>query len=142
MRVRQVNERQARTIVVGIDALPEGVTGFAAYLSLTSAFAETDDQFEFQPDCVRFLEPASPIVAGNMFQRRGEFWQLSFDGGTKFLKDSIGLGYIARLLMEPHRDIPAVTLLAARIGIDPLVTTGSSGEVLDDQAITRALRPR
>src|SRR5690606_30460099 len=37
-------------------------------------------------------------------------------------------------LTEPHRDIPAVTLLAARTGIDPLVASGSSGEVLDNRA--------
>lgn len=124
----------ARTIVVGIDLLPDGTIGFAASLPLTSAFAETDDHFEFQLDHVRSLVSAQTIVAGNVFQRRGEFWQLSFDGDTKFLKDSVGLGYIARLLMEPHREVPAVTLLAARAGIDPLVTSGSSGEVLDDQA--------
>jgi hypothetical protein len=35
--------------------------------------------------------------------------------------------------MEPNVSIPAVTLLAARAGIDPLVATGSSGEVLDDK---------
>jgi len=124
----------ARTIVVGIDLLPDGATGFAASLPVTSAFAVNDDQFEFQLDRVRSLISSQAIVAGNVFQRRGEFWQLSFVGETKFLKDSVGLGYIARLLIEPHRDIPAVTLLAARAGIDPLVTTGSSGEVLDDQA--------
>lgn len=59
---------------------------------------------------------------------------MSFDGESKYLKDSVGLGYIARLLMEPYREVPAVTLLAARAGIDPLVTSGSSGELLDDQA--------
>jgi hypothetical protein len=44
------------------------------------------------------------------------------------------MGYIARLLMEPNVSIPAVTLLAARAVIDPLVATGSSGEFLDDEA--------
>ncbi len=44
------------------------------------------------------------------------------------------MGYIARLLREPKRDIPAITLLAARVGIDPLVASGSSGEILDDEA--------
>ena len=68
------------------------------------------------------------------FRRRSEFWVLSFGGKTIYLKDSVGLAYIARLLSEPHRDIPAVSLLAARAGIDPLVSTGSSGEMLDDDA--------
>lgn len=127
------NMPPARTIVVGIDGALDGA-GFAASLSLESAFVVTDDRIEFQPERVRSVVSAQSIVAGNVFQQRGEFWQLSFAGETKFLKDSVGLRYIARLLMEPNRDIPAVTLLAARAGIDPLVATGSSGEVLDDQA--------
>lgn len=69
-----------------------------------------------------------------VFRRRGEFWVLTFEGLTAYLKDSVGLAYIARLLSEPHRDIPAVSLLAARVGIDPLVSTGSSGALLDDAA--------
>lgn len=40
-----------------------------------------------------------------------------FDGTTVFLKDTVGMGYIARLLAEPDREIPAVTQLAACAGI-------------------------
>ena len=43
------------------------------------------------------------------------------------------MGYIARLLAEPNRDIPAVALLAARAGIDPLVATGSLGPTMDEE---------
>jgi hypothetical protein len=61
-------------------------------------------------------------------------WVLSLDGKTVYMKDSVGLVYIARLLSEPHRDIAAVSLLAARAGIDPRVAAGSSGPILDEQA--------
>jgi len=71
-------------------------------------------------------------VAAFVFRRYGEFWRLTFDGQTVYLKDSVGLAYIARLLNEPNRDIPAVSLLAARAGIDPRLASGSSGELLDD----------
>ena len=124
----------ARTIVVCSRDVPPDVGGFAAILTLPSAFGAEDGQVTLQLDRIRSGVSSQAIAAGNVFQRRGEFWQLSFDGETKFLKDSVGLGYIARLLMEPHREIPAVTLLAARAGIDPLVATGSSGELLDDEA--------
>lgn len=124
----------ARTVAVGIAPMPDNPAGIAASLPLASAFAVVAEGIEFQLDRVRSIVSAHSIVAGNVFQQRGEFWQLSFDGETKFLKDSVGLGYIGRLLLESNRDIPAVTLLAARAGIDPLVTTGSSGEVLDDHA--------
>jgi hypothetical protein len=107
---------------------------FAASLPMTTAFAIAENQFEFQLKLVQSHLSRQSIVAENVFKKRGEFWQLSFGGDTTFLKDSVGLGYIARLLIEPNREIPAVTLLAARTGIDPLVASGSSGEVLDDQA--------
>jgi hypothetical protein len=71
--------------------------------------------------------------ADQIFRLQGEFWQIRYDGKTVFVKDTVGLGYIARLLTEPNRDISAVQLLAARAGIDPLITTGSSGDVLDEQ---------
>lgn len=71
-------------------------------------------------------------AAAFIFRRDGEFWRLTFDGQTVYLKDSVGLTYIARLLNEPHRDIPAVALLAARAGIDPRIASGSSGAWLDD----------
>lgn len=123
----------AQTILIGICDLP-AAAGFAAAVSLTSAFEFADGRSELQWDHIRSAVSSGATIQGNVFQRRGEFWQLSFEGETKYFKDSVGLGYIARLLMEPGRDVPAVTLLAARAGIDPLVATGSSGIVLDDQA--------
>ncbi|GAB6166179.1 hypothetical protein JCM19992_21790 [Thermostilla marina] len=69
-----------------------------------------------------------------VFRRRGQMWVLKFQGETVFMQDSRGLFYIARLLAEPGRDIPAVMLLAAAEGIDTRITGGTSGPVLDDQA--------
>ncbi|GIW56289.1 MAG: hypothetical protein KatS3mg082_2750 [Nitrospiraceae bacterium] len=71
-------------------------------------------------------------AASFVFRRYGEFWRLTFEGQTVYLKDSVGLAYIARLLNEPNRDIPAVSLLAARAGIDPRIASGSSGKLLEE----------
>jgi hypothetical protein len=71
-------------------------------------------------------------AAAFVFRRYGEFWRLTFDGQTVYLKDSVGLAYIARLLNESNRDIPAVSLLAARAGIDPRLASGSSGKLLEE----------
>lgn len=79
---------------------------------------------------VQPAQDANPMNVAS-FRRQGEFWVLRFGGETVYLKDSVGLAYIARLLSEPQRDIPAVSLLAVRAGIDPLISTGSAGEVLD-----------
>lgn len=68
----------------------------------------------------------------NVFRRRDDFWELAFEGKTIHLKHAVGFAYIAHLLTEPNRYIPAVTLHSLRTGIDPLVSTGSSGPILDD----------
>ncbi len=123
-----------RTVVVRTAEAPDMFDGYAATLALTSAFAFGSGQFEFQINRVRALLVIESAVVGNVFQRRGEFWQMSFEGETKYFKDSVGIGYIARLLIQPHKIVSAVTLLAARAGIDPLVTAGTSGEVLDAES--------
>lgn len=69
-----------------------------------------------------------------VFRRKGKIWTLRFEGEVVHMKDSVGLAYIARLLREPDRDIPAISLLAARAGIDPLAASGSAGEILDGEA--------
>ncbi len=71
-----------------------------------------------------------------VFRRHGKGWEITFRGKTTLMRDSRGLFYISRLLAEPGRDVPAVTLLAAATGIDPRVATGSSGPILPDD--TRA----
>lgn len=123
-----------RTVIVCTGETPDLIDGYAATLSLTTAFTFNSGRFEFQVDQVRGMLVTESAVVGNVFQRRGEFWQMSFEGETKYFKDSVGIGYIARLLIQPHKIISAVTLLAARVGIDPLVTAGTSGEVLDAES--------
>ncbi|MCA9082014.1 MAG: hypothetical protein KDA58_15740 [Planctomycetaceae bacterium] len=123
-----------RTVVVRTADAPDMVDGYAATLALTSAFALDSGQFEFQINRVRALLVIESAVVGNVFHRRGEFWQMSFEGDTKYFKDSVGIGYISRLLIQPHRIISSVMLLAARAGIDSLVAAGTSGEILDEEA--------
>ncbi len=77
------------------------------------------------------------LVAPNLFHRRGENWDIGFDGGEVLsFTDSVGIAYIARLLSEPNVQIPAVTLLASRAGIDPRIPSGSSGSAIDDRGRT------
>jgi len=51
------------------------------------------------------------------------------------MEDARGLPYLARLLAEPR--VPAASLLAAVTGIDPRITTGTSGRLLDDEAMAK-----
>lgn len=123
-----------RTVIVRTGEAPDMVDGYAATLALPTAFTFDSGRIEFQVDQVRRVLVTESAAVGNVFQRRGEFWQMSFEGTTKYFKDSVGIGYIARLLIQPNKIIAAVTLLAARAGIDPLVAAGTSGEMLDAES--------
>ena len=48
----------------------------------------------------------------NVFRREGDFWSLSFEGRTVRLKDLKGMHYLARLLVEPGRELHALNLVA------------------------------
>lgn len=109
-------------------------TGFAAVMTLFSAFETEEDRLVLRAELLRELIISQSNEADQIFRLKGEFWQLRYSGKTVFVKDTVGLGYIARLLTEPNRDISAIQLLAARAGIDPLVALGSSGAVLDEQS--------
>jgi hypothetical protein len=120
-----------RTILVGTGDLSDA-SGFAAVASLATAFDFADGKFAIQPERIRSLLHVADSLQGNVFRLVGDYWHVSFDGKTTHLEDVAGHGYIARLLAEPKRNIPAVTLLAARAGLDPRVAAGSLGEQLDD----------
>jgi hypothetical protein len=72
-----------------------------------------------------------------VFRRHGKGWEITFQGKTALMRDSRGLFYISRLLADCGHDVPAVSLLAAATGIDPRVTTGSSGPLLTDETRTK-----
>ena len=70
-----------------------------------------------------------------MFRRHGHYWVIKYDTELVLLHSTNGLSYLARLLVDPGRKIPAAFLLAAEMGIDPRIPVGSSGPVLDDKAL-------
>jgi hypothetical protein len=73
----------------------------------------------------------------NVFRRVGEVWVIKYEREMILMENARGLSYLARLLAEPSRIVPAASLLAAVAGIDPRITTGTSGRLLDDQAIAK-----
>lgn len=122
-----------KTVLVTVGGSMDVFSAFAAVLPLASAFRL--DQGGVQLDANRIRASLRTNIAGpaNIFRLRGQFWELVYDGKTAYMKDSVGLAYLARILVEPDRDIPAVSLLAARAGIDPLIASGSLGQVFDDE---------
>lgn len=123
----------SQTILIHVGDTHSIPVEFVARVPLESAFGLADDRVVLRRDRIRSVISTSASAQGNMFQRRGDYWHISFDGATTTLKDSVGFVYIARLLMEQRREIPAITLLSIRTGIDPRVASGSSGETLDDE---------
>ncbi len=90
---------------------------------------------------------------GNVFQKTGQFWTISYDGRTLRLKDSKGLQFLHFLLAHPGEEFHAQRLLAEvegnASGHGDTSTTmerqflndglnvsslGDAGPVLDDQA--------
>ena len=105
----------ARTVVISPGEIQERPDDLAAVFTLDAAFELTEAGVVFQAKRVRSAITAQSTDVGNVFKLRGEFWQATFAGETQHFKDSVGMKYIARLLSEPHKDIPAVTLAVAPV---------------------------
>ncbi len=125
-----------KTVLIMAGGPVDAQSAFAATSPLASAFRFGVGGFQLDANRIRSSLRPNVAAPANIFRLRGQFWELAYDGKTVYLKDSVGLAYLARVLVEPERDIPAVPLLAARAGIDPLVASGSSGEVFDAETRT------
>lgn len=75
--------------------------------------------------------------SASVFRRLGQVWVIKYDRSMILMQDARGLSYLARLLADANRIVPAASLLAAVAGIDPRITSGSSGRLLDDQAMAK-----
>ncbi|MCO6455512.1 MAG: hypothetical protein J5I93_09465 [Pirellulaceae bacterium] len=73
----------------------------------------------------------------SVFRRLGQIWVIKYEREMILMQDARGLAYLARLLADAGHDVPAVSLLAVVAGIDPRITSGTSGSLLDDQAMAK-----
>lgn len=122
----------SRMILIGDRLSPDG---FASCLTIEEAFSFDDGVTTLRGYRLRQLIPVSNVGTGNAFFRKGQMWVVRYEGQEVYLENNVGPLYIARLLATPHRAVPAVTLLASRIGIDERKLTGSSGELADEQSV-------
>jgi hypothetical protein len=74
-------------------------------------------------------EPGRPAVC----ERHGRRWRIELGGRAVLVEHSVGLRYLAVLLANPGREIPAVEL-AAGPDVPSGTRTGSAQPVLDDTA--------
>lgn len=125
----------------------------ACLLSLSEAIAPgAGGDFVMTPVAERLLDrfqrslhAAESVAAGdepNLFRRTGDVWELRFDGGQRFPvahREARGLAYLHLVLQRPR--IPHSVLELDRVvaGATHTPQSGSSGEMLDDEA-RRAFR--
>jgi hypothetical protein len=48
------------------------------------------------------------------FRKKGEIWDLEFDGEAGQYRDRVGLNYIAQMLGQAHKSVDAVDLCASQ----------------------------
>jgi tetratricopeptide (TPR) repeat protein len=80
------------------------------------------------------------------FKREGEYWLVAFDGDSFRVRDSKGMGYLARLLATPNREVHSLELArldhggrsSPQIAVDDGLTEGELGDAgpaLDADAV-------
>lgn len=75
--------------------------------------------------------------SASVFRRLGQVWVIKFEREMILMEDARGLSYLARVLADVGRVVPAASLLAVVAGIDQRITAGTSGRLLDDQAMAK-----
>jgi tetratricopeptide (TPR) repeat protein len=85
--------------------------------------------------------PAGDATRRAGLVREGELWTLTHGGGSFHLKDSKGMGYLARLLGDPHAEVHVVELQAGAPVPELRANAETAGAWLDEEA-KRAYRER
>ena len=86
------------------------------------------------PDSEDSAEGAAGSANGLTFRKRGERWEVCYDGQTVHVEHRVGMDYLALLLSRPACAFPADRLRAAVAGVDT-AAPGSAEEVIDAQAL-------
>jgi hypothetical protein len=82
------------------------------------------------------VQPNQPAGANLpfVFALEGETWNVSYQGESFRLRDSLGLRYLARLFEQPNRGIGALELSGVTPSDVKLADQSDAGELLDERA--------
>lgn len=84
--------------------------------------------------------PGSPAEKEQyVFRKKGQSWELTFEGRATLVRESKGILYIAELMRAPGREVFVAELFASTQGVAH-VPVGTGGEILDDKARRDYLR--
>ncbi len=79
--------------------------------------------------------PGSPAEKEQyVFRKKGQSWELTFEGRATLVRESKGILYIAELMRAPGREVFVAELFASTQGVAH-VPLGTGGETLDDKAL-------
>lgn len=88
-----------------------------------------------------FLVGATALTSANdhkpqIIRREGEFWTVEFAGGVTRMRDTVGVRYLAYLLIRPNLEVSSLDIyIAGSRGAAPAGDDGAAG---DGQAAERA----
>ena len=78
--------------------------------------------------------PGSPAEKEQyVFRKKGQSWELTFEGRATLVRESKGILYIAELMRAPGREVFVAELFASTQGVAH-VPIGTAGETIDDKA--------
>jgi tetratricopeptide (TPR) repeat protein len=102
-----------------------------AQLTAAATIAEPLGMTEVTARAAQLHQGQRTPTADCEFRREGEYWTIGFDGKAIRLKHTKGLQYLAALLAQPGRDIPAVDLAALADGVE---VVNAPADILDARA--------
>jgi tetratricopeptide (TPR) repeat protein len=126
-------------------------TSVALGMAMAGLLVDWDPQPEDRAATVNASgAPAAPVAAAS-FRREGEYWSIEFGAETLRVRDSKGMGHLARLLRVPGQEIHALDLArdegsdttasatpaGQRVARDDRLSgngLGGAGPILDDEA--------
>ena len=87
--------------------------------NVTSVTYSYSPSFQREPDTVSLLASHSLALGApeeSLFQRRGDYWVIRYQGHVAFLKATRGLHFLSVLLHHPEREFHVSELLGRAIG--------------------------
>jgi hypothetical protein len=112
--------------------------GTAQELGMAALQAKLDEH----RDAGTHARPDPDTSERGVFRQEGEYWSVMFNGEAFRLRDTKGLGYLARLLAQPGREIHVLDLVGVGGGVRTATREeglevgglGDAGDVLDPEA--------
>jgi hypothetical protein len=104
--------------------------------AMESAYASGEERSDAEALCSSgVVQAAAGDIDEFWMLKKGDMWNVCYEGKQTFVKPSIGIDYIARLLHEPFKELDVAALRALVSCESTPPRLGSAGERIDQQAM-------